>query len=357
MAPVRFAIAYTVKNEARLLRSAIRYHIAAGCFRVYIFWDGTSDGSELMAADFSNIVARNSITPDEIHDPPAWMAEILPSWGTDMDVRKRINTYHAARSAAAEGIDWLASIDPDELILIARNEPIAGDHVTKHLERVPDRIDQLLMSNLESVPTSAKSNEPFADCVYFLNRFPVTEFIWRYSRVLFTRILKSPQVVAWYDYLFYQLRFLGALPRLFREPNSRRRIPAGYFLGYSNFKSFIRLKRFASFNFCTHRWFPFLRGPRNMRIGNVLHFDMPDAAYFSTKFRQRQAADFEKLFHARYRFAIVARNSSDREVQNFFDSCIAVRDPARIALLKKKKILLEIDTASNFFNYGRNCNH
>ena len=172
MPSVRFAISYTVRNESRILPSAVRYHIAAGCTRIYIYWDGTTDGAELLVAGYPQVIARNSIRPGEIQAPPEWMAKILPWWETDMDVRKIVNTYYAAKSAASEGIEWLGSIDPDELILMGRNEEIDSDHVLKHLRRVPDDIDQLLLPNLESVPSSAESKNPFS----ILHIFPETVF-------------------------------------------------------------------------------------------------------------------------------------------------------------------------------------
>jgi hypothetical protein len=344
----KFALTYTVKNEARLLVSAIEYHIAAGCSRIYIFWDGTTDGSQELVLRYPCVTARDSIRVDETGDAPAWIKNILVCWENDMDVRKRINTFYAAKSAAAEGLDWLGGIDPDELVLMSRDEEITEDHISKHLMRIPDGIDQILLPNLESVPNSATSTNPFADCVYFLNRFPKTEVIWRYSRALLLRVLRSSMIVAWYDYLFYQVRFFGALPRLIRDPRDGSVIPAGYFLGYSNHKSFIRLKTFHNFDFVTHCWRGFLRAPHSMRMGNVLHFDMLDASYFAAKFRQRQKGIILKVFYLRYRLAHVARSSNDAEIVRFFERYIAISDPNRIALLKRKGIISEIHAASNF---------
>jgi hypothetical protein len=355
MSSVKFAISYTVKNESRLLPSAINYHIAAGCSRIYIYWDGTSDGSDSLFSGNPLIVARNSIRPDELVDAPEWITTIVSCWESDMDVRKRINTYYAAKRAAVDGIDWLINIDPDELILMSNlDQQIDGNHVLKHLSRVPDDVDQVLLPNLESVPTSAESNDPFSDCVYFLNRFPATETVWRYSRALLSRISRSPQLVAWYDYIFYQVRFLGALPLLMREPKSLRVIPAGYFLGYSNHKAFIRIRTFSNFNFLIHFWGRDLgAAPRSVRLGNILHYDMLDAAYFSAKFRQRQQGILLKVFYLRYRLALVARNSSDAEINEFFRSNIAIGDPARIETLKRKRIVLEIDSVSKFMKAHR----
>ena len=88
----KFALTYTVKNEARLLPSAIDYHIAAGCSRIYIFWDGTTDNSRDLVSKYPCVVARDSIRVDETADAPKWIKDILVCWDTDMDVRKRINT-------------------------------------------------------------------------------------------------------------------------------------------------------------------------------------------------------------------------------------------------------------------------
>lgn len=352
---MRFAISYTVKNESRLLRSAIDYHLAAGCSRIYIYWDRTTDDSESLVSFYPCVIARNSIRPEELTNAPKWITDMLPVWDEDMDVRKRINTYYATERALAEGIDWLINIDPDELILMDRtSEQIDSDHILKHLRKVPDDIDQVHLPNLESVPTSAaESSEPFADCIYFLNRFPITENIWRYSRALLIRISKSPWLIAWYDYLFYQIRFSGSITRLMRDPKSGSPIPAGYFLGYSTHKSFIRVKTHADFDFVIHHWRRYLRSPRNMQLGNILHCDMLDAGYFSAKFRQREPSEQEKLFYLRYRLALVARNSSVSELQEFFNRYIAIPDPDRRARLKKKGIIVEISAVSNFMKARR----
>ncbi len=349
----KFALTYTVKNEARLLPSAIEYHLAAGCSRIYLFWDGTTDNSAELVQKYPQVIARKSYRPDELQNPPTWLSQILPAWEPDFDVRKIANTVCAARDAAKDGIEWLVGIDADELILMSRDEQALENHIPRYLERIPDDIDQLQLPNLESVPTAAETDNPFTDCVYFLNRFPATEAVWRYSRAALARITPSsearvtrfPKLIAWYDWLFYELRFTGALHRMMREPGTQRRIPGTYFLGYSSYKSFIRTDRVADFRFATHGWKPFTRPPRNLRIGNILHFDMLDADYFALKFRQRPAP--RDIFYLRYMLGLVARDHSPAEIREFFETYIAIRDPKRIEFLKKKGILLEIRSASN----------
>jgi hypothetical protein len=350
----KFALTYTVKNEARLLPSAIEYHLAAGCSRIYLFWDNTTDNAAELVAKYPQVIARKSYLPDELQNPPDWLSQILPAWEPDLDVRKIANTLYAARDAAKDGIEWLVGIDVDELILMSRHEQALENHIPRYLEKIPDDIDQLLLPNLESVPTAAETGNPFTECVYFLDRFPATEAVWRYSRAVLARMTPSsekrvtrfPKLIAWYDWLFYELRFAGALHRMMREPGTQRRIPGTYFLGYSSYKSFIRTDRAADFQFATHGWKPFVRQPRSLRIGNVLHFDLLDAAYFALKFKQRPAP--RDIFYLRYMLGLVARNHSPEEIREFFETYIAIRDPERIELLKKKGILVEIRSASNF---------
>lgn len=265
-----------------------------------------------------------------------------------MDVRKNTNSYCAAQDAAANGIEWLIAIDPDELILMSRDAQVIDGHISKHLSEIPDGIDQVHLPNVESVPTSAESENPFADSVYFLKRFPATESVWKYSRALLSRVSRSPQLVAWYDYFFYQLRFPGALPRLMREPGTLSRIPAGYFLGYSNHKSFVRTSQSANFAFAVHSWMHYKKTPRSMKAGNILHFDMLDARYFMAKFRQREPGIILKAFYLRYRLANLVRNLTDSQVREFFEQYVAMRDPRRIASLIRRGIVIEIHAPSNF---------
>lgn len=340
-----FALTYTVKNESRLLPLGIQYHLAAGCSRIYVFWDNTTDNAPELVARYPQVIARKSLQPEELENPPSWLARILPSWEPDLDVRKIANTYFAAIEAARNGIEWLVNVDADELIIMNRDEQVLENHIPKYLEGIPEDVDQLLLPNLESIPVAAETENPFADCTYFLNRFPKTEAVWRYSRAALIRATRSPWLIAWYDWLFYELRFAGALQRMMRNPTTNRRIPGTYFLGYSSYKSFMRTARAAGFEFATHGWKPYLKRPRSLRTGNILHFDMLDYRYFAAKFRQRGPE--RGLFYLRKLLSLVARDCSLEQIRQFFETYIAIRDPQRIASLRGKGILIEIPGPSS----------
>ncbi len=345
-----FAISYTVKNEARLLASAVDYHLASGCSKIYIFFDGTTDNTKELIRVDERISFFETTMPTELKELPSWIVNILPWWITDMDVRKRINTYYATKMAYEAGIEWLACIDPDELIAPYLNQSISSTLTPNFLSKIEDKYDQILLRNLEFVPTTSETQNPFKEDALFLNRFPVTETIWRYSSALVKRLVRSPRINAWYEYLFYIIRFNNALPRLMKNPKTGDKIPASYFLGYSNHKSFIRTKCYDKYNFVTHKWIKHSTAPKNIYSGYVLHYDLFDYKYLIEKFKQRSDHMLLVVFYFRYMLALVARDCTDEQVKQFYLKYIAITDKNKIEMLQQKKILLRIDEVSKFFN-------
>jgi len=342
----RFAITYTVKNEANLLPDAIAYHLGLGCSRIYLFFDGSTDNSRQLVRDVGKVRCAESVSPDSLRDIPAWIKELLPRWTESMDVRKRINTYVAAQMAQEEEIEWLINIDPDELLLMNNGEAQAPGRPEEFFSSVSRDIDQVLVPNFEAVPINAGSGRPFIDCTLFLRRFPLTESLWRYSSGLVRRIITRPKLHAWYDYWFYRLRFQGALPRLMRHPTTGESIPAGYFLGYSNHKAFIRTSVAKDFLFNIHRWQKVTRRPKSLSRGCLLHYDLCSAEYFCEKFRQRPPAMLVKAFFCRHMFALIARDFSFDTARRFFLDNICIGDDKILARLHRRGILVEINSIS-----------
>jgi hypothetical protein len=344
----RFAITYTVKNEATLLPDAIAYHRELGCSRIYVFFDGTTDNSRELVNDFEWVRCADSIEPQSLNDPPAWIRQILPRWKESMDVRKRINTYMAAQSASDEGIEWLISIDPDELLLLDQQASGPPRRCEDFFAGIAQNVDQILVPNLEAIAVGEGSGRSFVDCTLFLRRFPLTELVWRYSSGLVRRLTPSPKTHAWYDHWFYRVRFRGALPRLMRHPVTGESIPAGYFLGYSNHKSFIRTRAAKEFLFNVHKWQRIARRPRTIRKGFLLHYDLCNAEYFRAKYRQRQPAMLVKAFFCRYMFALIARDLPIETSRQFFLNNICIRDAATLERLRQRGILTEISGISKY---------
>ena len=344
----RFAIAYTVKNEANMLPDAIAYHRQLGCCRIFVFFDRTADNSRELVQEVSGVVCADSVDPKLLVNPPAWIKFLLPRWEESMDVRKRINTFVAAEQARREGIEWLISIDPDELLILNDDLTCAPRDSETFFSSVPEDINQILVPNWEAVPVGVGTGRPFVDCTLFLPRFPITEIVWRYSSAIIRRVASKPKLHAWYDHWFYRMRFRGALPRLMRHPITGESIPAGYFLGYSNHKAFIRTAVAQKLLFNIHRWQKAEMRPKNLKKGRLLHYDLVSAEYFCAKFRQRQPAMMVKAFYCRYMFAQIARELSFDAARQFFLNNICISDSGTIARLLRRRILAEIGSISEF---------
>jgi hypothetical protein len=339
---MRFAITYTIKNEAELLPAALEYHARLGCAKFFVFFDGTSDNSRELVAGLRSVVAQESIDPASLADRPEWLVRLLPRWPESMDVRKRINTFAAARLARRSGIEWLINIDPDELLLFEEpGSDQAGDPAA-FFAAIPTNVDQILMPNLEAVPVGEGTGRPFVDCTLFLRRFPVTEWIWRVSAGVVRRAVPAPKLHAWYDYWFYRLRFGGALPRLMRHPETNETIPCGYFLGYSNHKALVRTAVAEDLLFNIHRWEAARRRPHSIKRGHVLHYDLPNAGYFCAKFRQRGTAMLVKAFFCRHMFASIARDLPFATARRFFLENVCIQDSDAVARLQRRGVLVRI---------------
>ncbi|HBK84127.1 MAG TPA: hypothetical protein DDZ41_11140, partial [Flavobacterium sp.] len=202
-------------------------------------------------------------------------------------------------------------------------------------------------------PTTTKEDEnesPFRADPIFLNRFPITELLWRYTSAAARRLLRKPEWHAIYDYVFYQIRFFGKLPRKLIDPTNGQIIRAGYFFGYSNHKSIIRIKSAKDFEFVIHYWRSFSRKPFNIYIGNILHYDLVDYTYFINKFRQRAESMLLKVFYVRYSLGRIAKSLPDDDIKKFFYENIAITKKSKIDSLLKHGIATRISSIKKFFD-------
>lgn len=347
MKNTKFAVTYTIKNEEKIIADAIRYYKHLGCSKFYIFFDGTSDNSRDVILGMDRVVTFESgiyFSDSEVMD---WIIEIIPRWHDNMDVRKRINTAYAAKLANNDGIEWLLSIDPDELLVVDAGDGARAEDFLSLLDGISEDVDQIKVKNLEVVVTSPVIGSPFLDCNLFLRRFPATEYCWRIIRFLVSRMGFSSNFVAWLEYFFYYCRFFGKLPRLYRSPVDGNLFPGGYFLGYLGHKSIVRSSRWSLFNFNVHEWIATSRGrPRSVFKYWLLHYDLYSLEGFIGKFSQRQPAMLVKDFVFRFNAAVIARSEIPGAAVNFFEKYIIWGNKKCVDMLIARGVLLRFNAPS-----------
>ena len=115
------AIVITVKNEARLLRQNIFYHLGIGVKKMFIYFDNTTDGGRELVESIDGVFCSESITSNKYDDLP-YLKKFTNQKFTQHSARQCINSYDAELQCIKEGIDWLISIDADEFFLLPRSE-------------------------------------------------------------------------------------------------------------------------------------------------------------------------------------------------------------------------------------------
>ena len=113
---MKIGLVMTVKNEERLLCQNIFYHKAIGVDSIFVYFDNTTDNGFNLIKDIQGVITKKSVLPDKYIGIP----ELKKFWGNADEhhtARQCLNTYDALQQCRVCNIDWLISIDADELLL------------------------------------------------------------------------------------------------------------------------------------------------------------------------------------------------------------------------------------------------
>lgn len=342
MTQSHFAVTYTIKNEAEWLGDALAYHLAIGAYRIYLFFDGTTDGSREIARRFDKVWCRDTVLLSEIPNPPQWINAIAGGLDENMDRRKRLNTYFAATQAADEGIDWIINIDVDELLVADwRAKEIVPGCINAVLEAIPDGVDQVFFRNFEVISRPIARN-PFRDSTLFLRPFRV---FWFTSKLMSAHRFVpglGKAVPAVVD-LAFKWRLKGAIRSIWPDPFSGRSVTRSYYTGYYDRKSFVRVRAVPRMVFNIHWW----QEANNRRVGvwrgALLHYNLPDFQYFLSKYRQRSAGNA----YSTNILARVARELPEDVARDYFEREICIGEK-ELQTLRSVGAAVMIDTPARF---------
>jgi len=216
----------SVKNEHRLIRDNVLYHRYLGASAVYVYDDGCTDGTMESLADIDIVVARKSITPDELPPLPPWLPEderrcLLGNAG--INCRKAANCAHAMCLARARGIEWMLQIDADELIYPFEN--LRPNRLVELLASIHSDFNVVRFPSVEVLPVSEHVDRAFSDCTYFIRQISTC------STVLFDVyeneefVVPTPMVGHFVGKVAARLSapvFASGNPHRFEEPDHRR---------------------------------------------------------------------------------------------------------------------------------------
>lgn len=157
------AIVVTLTNAHDILQSFVRYHLAIGFKKLYLFFDNPHDPAISLVRGFPEVVAF--LNDADLHDQ--WKS--LRTYANhsrfitkEVMSRQVLNAELAARLAFREGIAWLLHIDIDELFYIE------GETVNDHFSSLDRQgYTHATYLNYEAVPISLDTRDFFREIKVF----------------------------------------------------------------------------------------------------------------------------------------------------------------------------------------------
>tara|TARA_R100001369_G_scaffold90703_1_gene130119 strand:+ start:1439 stop:2428 length:990 start_codon:yes stop_codon:yes gene_type:complete len=247
---MKVAVVITVKNEVRLLRQNITYHLGIGIDTVFVYFDQTTDDTPKTINDIKQVETNTSVSIQKYKDKP-YLKKFLEHANKHHTARQCLNTYDALQKCKQEGFDWLISLDADELF------------ITENLGAQP-------LPQFFTTDTTDK---------YDIIQLPTLEVVNR--KMAYHNVMAEEAVFK------KQKNFASKFDQLYRKiynPYTKKHLTSSYWLGHTMGKAAINVQSdVVPYN--VHRY-KLSNGskPTIMTAGNILHYHLYDFEDFLKKY-------------------------------------------------------------------------
>ncbi|MFT5112951.1 MAG: hypothetical protein ACI8P9_002279 [Parasphingorhabdus sp.] len=168
------AMCITIKNEATLLRHNLKYHHNIGVGKVYLYLDGTTDGSEKTISDLDFVEFCKSTSVEKVINSKGWGVRGVKNLRFYCEThlsRQMINMLDAYERATKQGFEWLVCVDADELIYPNAME-LRSDSLCELLASYPMELDMINFQPVECLQNKlAYENVVFTEQHFFKSEF------------------------------------------------------------------------------------------------------------------------------------------------------------------------------------------
>lgn len=158
---MKIALVITARNEKAMLRNSLLFHHYIGVDKVYVYLDQSEDGTRETLTDLDFVELRDLETPEkypELKGVHPQVDRVIEQHAKQATARQMFNAFVAYGKAAAEGYDWILSLDADELVC-PDTENLEKDHLKMLLNDVPLNVEQVNFLPLELIPTRVEKTE------------------------------------------------------------------------------------------------------------------------------------------------------------------------------------------------------
>ncbi len=160
---MRIGLVITVKNEERILRENLLYHKVIGIEKAFVYFDGTTDASYESIKDLDYVEKSNSVEKD-IYQSLVCLKNFINNYKEHHTARQCLNTYDALQKCKKQNIDWLISIDADELIITHKTE---CSNLKSFFRKIPKTYDVVNFKPFEILQTQLHFENVFKEAILF----------------------------------------------------------------------------------------------------------------------------------------------------------------------------------------------
>lgn len=159
---MRLALVCTLVRAQPVLASWINHHRALGIEQFYLFVDDPSELAAYQALGLQGVqfFARDAVLMAQWQTTALW--SYFKDYLDEVYARQCLNVDLALALAKAEGVDWLAHLDIDELLVIAGRWPTLAAFFEAHASS-----DMVQFTNHEAVPEAWHIGDYFAEVTLF----------------------------------------------------------------------------------------------------------------------------------------------------------------------------------------------
>ena len=244
---MRIGLVLTVKNESRILRNNLLYHKAIGVDRAFVYFDNTTDDGKESIADLDFVTVNNSVATEKyIH--LEYLDKFTSKAGEHHTARQCLNTFDAQQNCKEDGIEWLISLDADELICTDNEKP---SDLKMFFNQIEEGINVINFETLEALQRREHYKNVFAEETLFksnkqafykgiFNPFTLTtqKYPWWYGQSMGKAAIRIGRGIIPYN--VHRYRNIDKTKPL--------TINAGYILHYHAYDSEDFIKKFVNFN-------------------------------------------------------------------------------------------------------------
>ncbi|OAD91211.1 hypothetical protein A7A78_13000 [Aequorivita soesokkakensis] len=160
---MKIAVVLTVKNEERLLRNNLFYHKTIGADRIFVYFDNTTDNGKESISDLDFVTINDSVSAKK-YAHLEYLEKFTSQAEEHHTARQCLNTFDAQQQCEKEGIDWLISLDADELICTDFKE---SSNLKSFFEGIDENVEVINFKTLEALQQKESYGNVFLEETLF----------------------------------------------------------------------------------------------------------------------------------------------------------------------------------------------